>query len=117
MRHISAVAQVYNTCRNVFPEAPYWPDMKFYMRRHDPDYIFHEKVSETLAEAQKERDLATRGFLLTVRGIMPDKGDEETTRFGLLDNVKRNRGRSYMDEFFSERVTLERESGAFMRTE
>ncbi|KAI4607796.1 hypothetical protein J4E80_009537 [Alternaria sp. BMP 0032] len=66
--HVLSVAHLYNICRNLFPDAPHFPDMEFFIQRQDLERFFYGKIPQDIDEAQRQLELVMRGATDAIGG-------------------------------------------------
>ncbi|KAI4709096.1 hypothetical protein J4E89_006498 [Alternaria sp. Ai002NY15] len=66
--HVLSVAHLYNICCKLFPDAPRFPDLEFFMQRQDLERLFYGKIPQDIMEAQRRLELLQYGVTDAING-------------------------------------------------
>lgn len=66
--HVLSVAHLYNISHNLFPDAPHFPDLEFFIQRQDSERFFYGKAPQNITEAQRQLELTLYGCTDAIKG-------------------------------------------------
>ena len=66
--HVLGIAHMYNICHNLFPGAPHFPDLEFFMQRQDLERFFYGKIPQDITDAKRQLELIQYGITDAIKG-------------------------------------------------
>lgn len=66
--HVLSIAHLYNICHNLFPGAPHFPDLEFFMQRQDLERFFYGKIPQDITDAKRQLELIQYGITDAIKG-------------------------------------------------